>query len=410
MPLTPSQQQAIKAQTGNMTTLEAAIQKDYGSFNLEELKTKTFAPATLDATFAAIAEYEKKLTAYRENLLKGAPADGEEVKALLARMDKQVGFLTQLKAVLDEIKGKVAGFTDMAKYPNYEKDCKQLQELEKGYKIGSSVGSLALDELRDLAGQFKVNAELVNSVPKTYAPLINLKTPEGLVLAKYHEAAAKNLIDYMGKEKAFVEGTKAQFEKIAEEVKTTMQRAVDQKAPQLFATASRQLTGEGQGLLDKVAVIQSKEAPAVLKELQGVMEAIQKELATQQASQKEAIVAATVKPEDVYKGADRAELETMVREAWAKKYPSDQILGVHFSMPEWRRTDKKTFNVTDLSWTLSSRSELVARVVVKNSDTLAGIYAADFYKDHMQNDRVTVNVDTKGGVYVVEEMLLANYK
>src|SRR5207253_1419127 len=60
-------------------------------------------------------------------------------------------------------------------------------------------------------------------------------------------------------------------------------------------------------------------------------------------SLKDEILASTKTPPDLYKGADKAKLDAMVREEWKKLYPKDELLGVRFITPEWNRKNGATW-------------------------------------------------------------------
>jgi hypothetical protein len=114
-------------------------------------------------------------------------------------------------------------------------------------------------------------------------------------------------------------------------------------------------------------------------------------------------------PEDNYTGDDRDDLEKMVRKAWQKAHPSDKILGIHFPNAKWKTEKKKRWNDASSSWHYTDTSILLAKVVVKTDDTIATIFPAYINKDNL-DDSTNVGVATKTKEYVINQMLIANYK
>jgi hypothetical protein len=121
------------------------------------------------------------------------------------------------------------------------------------------------------------------------------------------------------------------------------------------------------------------------------------------------LLAATSAPVDLYTGADKEEIRDMVTQAWKKKYPKDDILGVRFPNKTWVRDSVWRWSSADKGWSNNDTSVLRLAVIVKTDKTVATIYQAYVNRDNA-SDSVNVGVDTKGNEYVVEEMLLENWK
>ena len=100
-------------------------------------------------------------------------------------------------------------------------------------------------------------------------------------------------------------------------------------------------------------------------------------------------------------------MDSMVREAWTREYPDDEILGVRFDHAEWKRTAEMVRDGSAWSW--HDMQYLGVALVVKTSGRIATIYPAFVNKNNLTG-ALTVGVDTKSAEYVVEQMLLSNWK
>jgi len=115
-----------------------------------------------------------------------------------------------------------------------------------------------------------------------------------------------------------------------------------------------------------------------------------------------------VRPEDNYDGSDKDKFDKMIRKSWKKKYPKDNILGVHFHATDWKRTKNKRWNGAISAWQYTDVSVLPVRVVVKTDSKVATIFPAYINKDN-DDGSINTGVATKGSQYVIKQMLVENY-
>jgi hypothetical protein len=120
---------------------------------------------------------------------------------------------------------------------------------------------------------------------------------------------------------------------------------------------------------------------------------------------RQAVLASTRLPDEVYTGSDKESLRTGVIRAWRKAYPNDEVLMVRFNRTKWERSTEWKQN--SVQWYKTDVSALAVRVVVKHSATTARLYVAYINKNHMKGSQ-DFGVRTKNGGYVVNEMLLSN--
>lgn len=119
-------------------------------------------------------------------------------------------------------------------------------------------------------------------------------------------------------------------------------------------------------------------------------------------------IASTSTPPDVYQAADRAELETLVLDAWKTKWPKDEVLGVHFPSKNWKRNKNKRWNSAMKQWDYNDTSVLALRVVVKEDAEKATIFPA-YVNRRNDSGEINAGVATKTNEYVVTQMLVKNY-
>lgn len=411
--LNRNQQEAVKRQQGNLKSFGEALKKEYGDLTPEAVSQKALAAPLVTQLLTKIDEAEKKIAAYLSDLEKNqCPADHPDVAAIQKGLADHKSFLEGMRAALQGAGNKAQEMTDISKYPDFEADVKKLEELADVFKMDGSLVQKPVQEVKDLSERFQAEVDWINALPKKYAPLINLKTPEGLKVQAAHTKAAQSMIAFKGKQDELLTDAEKRFAEQLKMALDTADRAVKDKNPGLFTGQVQRSLEEARLILERVQVVPKDTFKALVQKIQPEFEKSQGELASRKEALKEDIRAATKKPEDNYKGADKADLEKRVREEWTKAYSGDQILGILFPMSDWKRTDYKQWNMTQLAWGYHSYSELSARVVVKTNDTVATIYNVLLVKNHMDNDKVTFDVkqskDPKGPL-VIEEMLMANF-
>ena len=132
-------------------------------------------------------------------------------------------------------------------------------------------------------------------------------------------------------------------------------------------------------------------------------------IAKHEASFNEDRLASTKAPENNYKGEDKAKLESMIREAWKQAYPDDEVLGVHFPNADWKRESNRKWSDAENQWYVVDTSILMVKFVVKKDGNTASIFPAYINRDNLSGE-LNTGVHTKKGGYVIEEILLKNYK
>lgn len=115
-------------------------------------------------------------------------------------------------------------------------------------------------------------------------------------------------------------------------------------------------------------------------------------------------------PKNVYSVANKAKFQQMIMTAWKEAWPNDKILGLRFPNASFKQTyNEKRWDSDKNSWTLVKKSVLVASMVVQISPKLAAIYPAYINRDDITKE-LSAGVYTKGSDYIVDLMLVSNFK
>ena len=117
---------------------------------------------------------------------------------------------------------------------------------------------------------------------------------------------------------------------------------------------------------------------------------IQAQMAAQGVEMK--LPMATEAPEDAYQGEDKKIVLDMVKTAWAAAHPDDEILGLRIQMEEWDPYQDKRWSDADEDWYNVNYSELQTWVIVKKDETTATMWPVNVTKDHLDGDKLGVDV------------------
>ncbi len=116
-------------------------------------------------------------------------------------------------------------------------------------------------------------------------------------------------------------------------------------------------------------------------------------------------------PPNIYKGSDKAELEKQIIRDWKSAHLEDEILGVRFHQPEWKRRTEKRYDDNFHKWYKIDVSTMEVNVVVKKDGQTAEIFMCILQKDHLNKDDLDIDVTSgKRSPLLVHEMPLKNYR
>ncbi len=410
MALTPTQQQALKRQNSNLDSFEKKVfETEYKGIDAAKIKQAVLAPVQLTAFIAKADEFLKQLAAYASDIEKnGCPKTEATVSDWYKRHASFVKRLEDLKKQFSDKKASAEKQADVSSYKNYNADLQKIEGFAKAYVVNGNLVNLNVSSMKMLEDDLKTNAAFVNEVLKTYAVLIKMGSAEGAKIQKAHAAAVKAMQGYLAKREELIKEAQSKGPTLVKEASTRAQQALAKKQVAMFRQSENNLE-QVQSYIDHLTTMDYGTAKEAAKSLQSSLVAARKELDTVKKGLKEELLAGTEAPKDVYAEKDKAEIADAVLKAWKKKYPKDDVLGVRFPNKTWVRDSIWRWSSAQVGWYNNDTSVLRLNVIVKADAKTATIYQAYVNKDN-HSDSVNVGVDTKGSQYVVQEMLLKNWK
>jgi hypothetical protein len=97
-------------------------------------------------------------------------------------------------------------------------------------------------------------------------------------------------------------------------------------------------------------------------------------------------------PEDVYQGADKSKLISLITDEVGKANKGQKVLGVKITESDWRRIAGEKWNANNLSWEKYDESQIYAVAIVSSADGKYGyIYHMTIVKKHMANDKLILS-------------------
>ena len=177
------------------------------------------------------------------------------------------------------------------------------------------------------------------------------------------------------------------------------------KSSEESATVLNEGLERAQYYLDWISVEKGPDS-AEYKAAKAMYDSKTKEFDSKKSDNDAALVAKAKPPADVYKGADKEKLKTMIKAEWAKTYPDEKIIGIRFPKETWKREVSKEW-VGD---TLKSydMSYYYAGVIIKLDDKMAMVYTAVANKDNLSGE-LSIGVNTKQS-FTSYKILLSSLK
>jgi hypothetical protein len=339
------------------------------------------------------------------------PADNKKVKNFktwLVSLKKNTPKLEQLytEAYNEAAKKEAANPTikSVNDIPDYKQDVERLKAMYKNYKNPASVFRNP-EKAKILVPKFQNEYAFFNNLPEKYEALLKINKAGSIPTwirtnQKYLEKFEKYQSDYAAqlpqKLTAMIDGAL----KMAEKAKA------DNK-PAFFKGGVKQQVNSADALLSIYVVIKGENDPAVL-ELDKKFTTVKKKINDIEIAMAEELLGSVRAPEDMYSGSDKNKLKKMIEQEWKKLYPNDKILAVRLNSADWKRTTDWKWN--NSGWYKVDTSVLPARVILKTDNNIATIYPAFINKDHLKNNRLNVGAHTKKSGYVIQNMLLKNFR
>jgi hypothetical protein len=293
---------------------------------------------------------------------------------------------------------------DPKNYPDLEADFQQIDDLGDAYRINNFL--TYPDKVAKLATDFPQMTKWCSERFAKYKNLIVISGGKDSPLYKRYEKTAKAIQGFQKAAGDFVKSAESAVPTKLAEAEKMGDEAAKNKKPAFFTGGVKQKLDEAQGMM-KVCRAFLKADDKRMIALETAYAKTKKATDAQAASLKELITAEMRAPADNYSGDDKKAIEKEILDAWKEKWPKDKVLGLRFHMKQFDRRVEWTYYEASSTWKKSDVSVLCITVIVQTSDTIATMYPSYVNLDNISSKR-TLGVDTKGGIYVNEEMLVKN--
>ncbi|MBI3270056.1 MAG: hypothetical protein HYZ53_13605 [Planctomycetes bacterium] len=383
--LSPSQKSALDAQERNLAQWEKEIPGIARTADLDFYQ-KRFDGALDQLRRNRIPETHPRAVALREKV--------EALKKLVEsrRAGLQAGEAAKAKAA------------DVSNYPDFDNDVNWLETQDKDYSRTQFFDDV--DRVGRLVKQFNAVQEEWKKRNEAYQPLIAAAGKHGSFIKNKFEGARRAFVHFHESLNKVLSAAFAELPAAIDQALKLAEQGKAEQKPGFFTGGVRQQMELADTRLKLLAALNDKHEKYVTfsakyREAQARIEELSSTL-------KEKILAETQPPQDKYTGADAEELRSAIASEWGKAWPKDEVLAVRMTSEAWKR-EVSWDETAPGSWKKTDMSFLYARVVVKSSATVATIYVAVVNLDNLTNSR-SIGVQTKGGAWVVSEMLAANFK
>lgn len=407
--LSYNQRQAVDRQERNLKEAKKKLDACLADFAKEtgELGDALIPPTFFEKYVSQADDVLTKCDSMLADLDKNScPSDDARVKSIREFVDAARGKVAEFKGGMEPKLSEMRKLSDPANYPNLDADFEKLDEFAKAYATTSFLSHP--DQIAQLASEFPQVTKWCSERYAEYKPLLVLTGGKSSPLFKRYEKTANSVKKFQAAAGEFVKECEQDVPALCAEAVTMGKKAAAEKKPAFFTGGVKQKLEQANSRIKVCASL----LPADDSRMKAMSEALAGSRAEcdQLASTLKAEILADARaPKDLYAGSDKTDLERGIRAAWAAKWPNDEVLGIRFHMEQFDRNTKWTWHGADSSWNKSDMSVLCVTVIVKTSDEIATMYPAYVNLDHL-SDKTTYGVDTKGSAYVVEEMLVANWK
>ncbi len=310
------------------------------------------------------------------------PANGEGVDEAGQRLVTARAKLDELEAYLKPLDAQLQELVDPARYPEFQADLKQLNELAAAYRNPDYL----FRDVRTLAAETHAQADAAKAecqrIAKTYLRLMEQETEQG----KRIEAAGNN---FLNRQQTFLDAAEQQRVSLPQSIREDLAEAdrlaaeaVTNQKPLWFTGGIPQRMGWAEDKLGLLQALDPKAAVAVTGEV-GEMKA---SLSERAESLRELIIRENQLPDDNYAGPDREATLAVAQKAWKIQQADYELLAVRIPNESWSRETKWTYSSG--TWYFSDISSLQVRLIVADpSDpSLAIDRPINVRMDHQKGD------------------------
>lgn len=339
--------------------------------------------------------------------LQQLPTAHPDVAAVDTKTKEYATSLLAAEAVFKNAKAKLDAIRNPEASPEVDAEKKRLEEMSLMIAMPSLMQSdpvRATGVCRDLPEMIAYQKE----VAQKYAQIMNQETPQGRDLKAVVVGFEQRLQRFREEADKRAAALPGEIERHFANAESMARDAAETRYPRKFIGVGLQMkqAEERLGLLQAL----TEDSPASYNAMKAKYEATKKQLAKAESALEDEIIAANKPPNDLYDGADKKKLVSEVKQAWAKAYPKDEILGVRIPMREWERDTRWRWASVAEEFQKHDTSELQAAVIVKHNKSQARIFYVYLTKYHLKGDSIKLSLDDKKDVRVHQKLPLKNWR
>lgn len=393
--LTPPQRANLR--TARNATIDAKSHVDRLEYFSAQIKAQGSQTST-----KIIQDFNASVKQVEESFLKAKeaaaalPQDNEDVKAILTEMgDVARRYQAAVKQANDTMNAANQAVADAGGVEAIQKDVERLSEIAGQFSQYVALLPNSPEEALVILQDFRPAVQEVQGFETKYAEFLKQQNADTAAIQQ-KLADAKRMLQRVVT--ASQENLQPLLDSASRNLDTTeemIQTGVEERRPMYFAENGgvKQHLDNAKHSIKLAHAISAEAATAAGQRYDQVEQQAKAAGQTLKAD----IIAANKGPTKGYVGSDTDDLKQQAAAAWREANPSDEVVDVVITTPQWNRETKWTWWRDAFYYT--DRSTLQASVIIKGkgedgSDELH-FFPVDITKDHENNDALKFSPWTK---------------
>lgn len=333
----------------------------------------------------------KKLTKARERLAK-LPSE-PEVDSV---SDKLNALYSEINSI-SEAQGRDAELaTKLLESPDYDGDREQLLALQYCYKKAGELDANStkfgfggvgyrIEELQSSLQTAREANQQFGELTQKWKPVLSVRGGRAAFIGEALRGALKEESNYQKAAQRFQAEAPALVESILTKAEKGAQNAVSAKSYDQFMENVAGPGNRARNLLTTLKTLGYSDAgfEARTKQSLAVLAGAEKTLA-------EALIARNTGPADRYQGGDRGQIESLLKAAWKKRYPGQQVVAVRIS-GGWDRNSGWKWDRSRKGWKRFDDSSIRVATFLVSSPTVVQWQWQWVHKFHLSGDKIVVS-------------------
>lgn len=349
---------------------------------IQDLEKRESGARPADAKF--VQQMEKKLSRFKDDLAK-LPAE-PEVVATGTSLDSLSARLQKLAAQGAQDSSAASALLTS---PDYDQDREQFKTLEEIFKKCSRLdaksfavghgrsGFQALSLLEMLKSAPDAEGQL-QALSQKWKPVLSSRDGRARFIAIPMQNALKEAQKFDEARTTFRSEGSSQLQGLLQTIESNAVAVSQSKAFERYESQVSNPLSEAEELW-KILQVVGGGAPQDLPALERARKQVD--------AAAQVFIASNKGPRDAFSGAERAQIENLVRQAWKSKYPQQRVLGVRIPA-QWSRDTGWKWDSLSKSWRAYDESSVMAYVMLEQSPTLVGWQGQWIHKYHLNGDRL----------------------